>query len=114
MPRKPDPARANAQERQRRWRERLRMSRTPEGSAVDIAISSAVTAYAAHHGLQRTLTPERREVIDSILAAARELLISEGYALKGTKRVLSRRFARWCRDGVIRDLIERSGLSKKG
>lgn len=110
MPRPADPSNADAQRRQRRWRKRLAVNGIPEGSAVDVAVAAAVTAYSAHLMRTKRMTPVRREVIDAILAAAGRMLVDDGYSDAGVRSVLLRRTTRWQRDKVISDLVRKAGL----
>jgi hypothetical protein len=67
MPRPADEGNRSQQERQRRYRQRLRSTGTPEASAVDIAVSGAVTAWMEAVRLEeasrRTAAAERRDAL---------------------------------------------------
>ena len=112
MPRAANPQNHVHQSRQRRYRAGLAAARTPEASAVDVAVAGAVAAYAAAvrtHRAGDETTPT--QVIGGILAAAVKLLVVAGYDEARALHVAKLRLTRGWDAKEMEALVDRAGLS---
>lgn len=92
MPRVGKPENSSQRERMRRYRDRQRQVRRPEGSAVDVAVATAVAAYSARAAADPTMDVE---VLKALLDDAVDRLGAEGYSRKQARRKVISRIGRF-------------------
>ena len=92
MPRAVKSDDASHRERQQRYRKRLAVERRPEASTIDVAVATAVAAFASAAARDPALHPQ---ALQWILRCARRRLIDDGYDMEQVMRVLHRRMRRF-------------------
>ncbi|RVM58385.1 hypothetical protein CN128_09845 [Sinorhizobium meliloti] len=96
MPRAPstEPQRQRHQQRQRKYRSRLREAGQPEADAVDAALAAAICGVAADERGAEVKDEVLKAYLSRLLKRARRELLGRGYDRERTTAALQRRLNR--------------------
>jgi len=112
MPRSENPAEAAKQERQARYRQRLRALGRPEASEVDVALAAAAAAFADVANSIPKGQGDQRSVLRAQLRGAVDILVARGRDQQQAVAMVRWQVSRPTRKNVHR-LVEASRMAKR-